>query len=140
MLKRSKEIVAIECKDIIIEEKNGMKKKLSVFVCLLMVLTCLALTACGGKQNLSNSKYLGTWKAANITMGEESEDFEDEILLTLNGDGTAEMTSADEVTKCTWEETGKGFKLKGDAKMSFSEEEGGVKASILGVEIHFMKQ
>ena len=121
-----------------------MKKRISVIVCLVMVLSCLAFTACGKSEekDLSGSKYVGTWKASNLTMGEESGDFEDEILLVLNGDGTAEMTSStdEEVTKCTWEETSDGFKLKGDAKMTFKEEEGGVKSSILGVEMHFVKQ
>lgn len=119
-----------------------MKKSAALILCLLLALSCVLLPACGsgGSRDLSGSKYLGTWKAANMTLGDEVGEFEDDIYLTLNADGTASFTSDEEETNCTWEETGDGFKLKGDAKMTFKDDGDGVKSSIFGVEMHFEKQ
>ena len=63
-----------------------MKKSVALILCLVMVLSCLLLTACGsgGKKNLSVSKYLGTWRAFNVSLLGETGEFEDEITLTLN--------------------------------------------------------
>ena len=75
-----------------------------------------------------------------MSIKDESAPFENETILTLNPDGTAELSSADEVSKCTWEETGSGFKLKGDAKMTFTDEAEGIKSTVLGVELHFVRR
>lgn len=119
-----------------------MKKNIAGILCLIMVISCLILAACGdgGKKDLSGSKYLGTWKAAYMSLKDEVGEFEDEITLTLNADGSAEFSSADEVSKCTWEETANGFKLQGDAKMTFTDDGDGIKSKLLGVELHFEKQ
>ena len=118
-----------------------MKKAISVILCMTMFLSCVILSGCGSSQkDLSDSKYLGTWKAASLSLMDESGEFEDEILLILNADGTAQMTSGDEVTESTWEETKDGLKLKGGAKMTFTEEGDGIKSSLLGVELHFVRQ
>ncbi len=119
-----------------------MKKSVAVILCLVMMFSCLALSACGdgGKKDLSGSKYLGTWKAVSMTLKDVEEPFTEECLLVLNADGTAEFTDTNEVTKCTWEETGNGLKLKGDAKMTFTDEGSGIKSKILGVDLHFEKQ
>ena len=119
-----------------------MKKNVAVILCLIMVISCLNLAACGdgGKNDLSGSKYLGTWKADHMSLKDEVGEFENEITLTLNADGTAEFSSPDEVTKCSWEETANGFKLKGDTKMTFTDDGDGIKSKVLGVELHFIKQ
>ena len=119
-----------------------MKKNVAVILCLIMVISCLILAACGdgGKKDLSGSKYLGTWKATYMSIKNEVGDFEDEFFLTLNADGTAEFSSADEVSKYTWEETANGFKLKGDTKMTFTDDGDGIKSKVLGVDLHFEKQ
>ena len=41
-----------------------MKKLISLTIAALMVLSALALTSCGGgsTEDLSDSKYVGTWK------------------------------------------------------------------------------
>ena len=117
-----------------------MKKRI-IAVVLVMVLTCALLTACGGKQDLSGSKYLGTWKAVSMSIVDETGEFEDDIYLVLNPDGTAQMTSEDEVSNCTWSETGNGFKLRGDAKMTFKDTgDGAVTSKVIGVELRFEKQ
>lgn len=119
-----------------------MKKTAAMILCLMLLLFCAILPACGsgGKKDLSGSKYVGTWKAAYMSLKDEQGEFEHDIFLVLNPDGTAEFTSDDEVSKCTWEETGSGFKLKGDAKMSFTDDGEGIKSTVFGVVLHFDKQ
>ena len=46
-----------------------MKKKIAVLISFMMVLT-FALAACGGgNADLSDSKYLGEWKADSLSLG-----------------------------------------------------------------------
>ena len=124
------------------EEETTMKKAAALILCLLMILSCALLSACGSdkKKDLSGSKYVGIWKAAYMSLKDEQGESEHDIFLVLNPDGTAEFTSDDEVSKCTWEETGNGFKLKGDAKMSFTDDGEGIQSTVLGVVLHFDKQ
>ena len=71
-----------------------MKKKIAILISLAMVLT-FALAACGGGggEDLSDSKYVGSWVAKSLSIGDESGDIGDEgvFTLTLNGDGTAPL-------------------------------------------------
>ena len=118
-------------------------KKSTVFVlCLIMVLSSVFLPACGADKttDLSGSKYVGTWKGVSMTLKDEKGEFEDEINLILNADGTAKFTSGDEVTEYTWKETSNGFKLEGGAKMTFTDDGDGIKSKVLGVELHFERQ
>ena len=125
-----------------------MKKKIAIMISFLMVLT-FALAACGGggsSEDLSSSKYLGTWVAASMSLGDETGEIgEDEVFtLTLNEDGTGtlESTEADgnkNVSNITWSLTDDGFKTKGDAKMTFTDDGDGIKSSVLGVELHFVR-
>ena len=49
-----------------------MKKKIAVLISFMMELT-FALAACGGgNADLSDSKYLGEWKADSLSLGEET--------------------------------------------------------------------
>ena len=126
-----------------------MKKKIAILISLMMVLT-FALAACGGGgggEDLSGSKYLGTWKAESVSVGEESEGLGDEgsYTLTLNGDGTGTFVSIDEdgteeVSEVTWSETSDGFKTKGDTKLTFTDDGDGIKTSLLGIGLHFTKE
>ena len=119
-----------------------MKHLVNIVVALVL---CTLLAACGtngktGGKDLSESKYVGTWKAVSMSLKDETGSFEDETLLILNADGTATFSSGDDVSKCTWEETGDGFKLKGDAKMKFTDDGDGIKSVVLGVTLHFERQ
>lgn len=117
-----------------------MKRKTAVFLCIVMIASCVLLGACGGKQDLSNSKYVGTWKAESISAFGEESSLEGDWILTLNADGTATLEDGEEVSKCTWQETSDGFKLKGDAKMTFTDDGDGIKSKVIGVELHFTRQ
>ena len=47
-----------------------MKKITAILSCLLILVSCVALAGCG-KQDLTNSKYLGTWVADKTTFQDE---------------------------------------------------------------------
>ena len=118
-----------------------MKKIVSYLLCVALLVSCLALTACGGKKksesaDLTGSKYLGTWKTTGISFMDESEALDEsnelgEVTLTLLEDGTGHMDSAEEVSHFTWEEVDGGFKTSGDVKMTFKEEGNGINYCIV---------
>ena len=116
-----------------------MKKSVAVVLCLLLALSCIVLPACGssGSKDVSNSKYVGTWKAVSMTLKDEVGEFDEETILILKPDGTATFSSENEESQCNWEETKDGFKLTGGAKMTFTDDGDGIKSKILGVELHF---
>ena len=123
-----------------------MKKTLSVLIIMMMLFSSIALTACGGdkKTDLSNSKYLGKWEASALSLGDLSENVDEsselnETTMTLLADGTGHMDGDGEVSNFTWSEIDGGFKTKGDLKATFKDEEGGIKAKIIGVDLHFVK-
>lgn len=104
-----------------------MKKTIAVIICLVLAGSCLiGLSACG-KQDLSQSQYIGTWKATDASFRDENQDINEvlksgDFIITLNGDGTATIDDADGTSSANWKETGKGVKVKGDninAKMTW---------------------
>lgn len=129
-----------------------MKKKFFALVCsLAMVFACVLLVGCGGNStpssnaDLSGSKYVGTWVGKSATfMGEEADMgdvSEDELILTLNADGTASFTSGKDESVGNWDETGKGVKLSGKGmNMEFKDKDNGIETSVLGVDVYFEKQ
>ena len=123
------------------EEK--MKKTITLLVCAVMIISCVALlTACGGGngEDLSDSKYVGTWKASTMALEDESEALSEEWVLTLNADGTGQFVSEEETTDVTWELTDEGFKTKGDTKLKFTDDGDNIKTKILGVDLIFERQ
>ena len=112
-----------------------MKK---IIVLSLMAVMLLCFTACGDK-DLSSSKYVGSWRAASVAIGDETGEFSDEIIMTLNGDGTGTMSSGDETSSFTWQLTDNGFKTKGDVKMKFTDDGDNIKSKILGVDVTFTR-
>ena len=124
-----------------------MKKKIAILISLAMVLI-FALAACGGGggEDLSDSKYVGSWVAKSLSIGDESGDIGDEgvFTLTLNGDGTGTFVSVEadgteEVSNITWSLTSDGFKTSGDMKMTFKDDGDNIKANIFGVDLHFVR-
>ena len=123
-----------------------MKKKLAILLSLTMVLT-FALAACGGggSEDLSDSKYVGSWIADSLSFAGESGEMEATYTLTLNGDGTGTLvgTEADgteEVSDITWSLTDDGFKTEGDAKMTFKDDGDAIVSTMFGVEMRFVRE
>ena len=124
-----------------------MKKFVAISVSIIMVFSVLALTACGGggsSEDLSDSKYVGTWKGVEMTVADESEEFQDDIILTINGDGTGTLVGSEEgeteESSFTWEPTSDGFKTKGDVKMTFKDDGDKITSKIIGVTMVYEKQ
>ncbi len=119
-----------------------MKKFISSLIIAVMVVSVLALTACGGgsSEDLSDSKYVGTWKATAMEAFDESEAPEGDWILTINGDGTGTLSAEDEESNFTWSPTDDGFKTKGDMKLTFKDDGDKIKASIIGVDLVFERQ
>ena len=126
-----------------------MKKKIAVLAGLMMVIG-FAFAACGGgsssNQDLSGSKYVGTWKASTFALGDETgaADEGGEWTMTLNGDGTGKFVSVEnggepETTDITWELTDEGFRTKGDTKLKFTDEGDNIRTKLLGVDIIFTR-
>ncbi len=66
-----------------------MLKKSYIAVILTMILSMVLLSGCGGSNSstdLSDSKYVGTWKASTMALMDESETVDGEWILTFNGD------------------------------------------------------
>lgn len=124
-----------------------MKKTCIVLAIAMTAMFCVLLAGCGSSgEDLSDSKYVGTWKAVSMNLGDEEGAFEDgEHLLTLNGDGTGtfhstDETGAEENAELTWELTDEGFKTKGDAKLKFTDDGDRIYAKVIGVTLYFEKQ
>ena len=118
-----------------------MKRIISLAVVALLIVSVLALAACGSDNtDLSDSKYVGTWEATDVTLDEEAEALGDEWILTLNGDGTGQFKSDEETSDTTWSLTDEGFKTKGDVKLTFVDDGDNIKAKIMGVGLVFEKK
>ena len=121
-----------------------MKKIISMAALVVLVFSALALTACGGgssasSADLSDSKYVGTWKSTEMTLADESEELGTEWQLVLNADGTGESIGEEETENFTWEPTKDGFKTKGDIKLTFTDDGDNIKTKILGANVIFVK-
>ena len=124
---------------------HKMKRYISTALISIMILSAFAFTACGGggggsDADLSDSKYVGTWKAQSINVGDDSGEIEDRYLLIINADGTGTMTGDDGLNEFTWTPIDGGFKTKGDMKMTFKDDGDNIKTSILIAELIFVKQ
>lgn len=119
-----------------------MKKYLVIALAAVMT---FMFAACGGGGNadLSDSKYVGSWKADTVAVQAESGSLEGEYIMTLNEDGTGTLTGEDvgedETSTFTWSPTNDGFKTKGDVKLTFTDDGDNIKASLLGVELIFTR-
>ncbi|MBQ9272628.1 MAG: hypothetical protein IJ227_02770 [Mogibacterium sp.] len=126
-----------------------MKKKLALLLSLAMVLT-FALSACGegsesADQDLSDSKYVGTWVSDSMSFAGEEGDMQSVFTLTLNGDGTGTLTGeeadgTEDVSSITWSLTDEGFKTEGDAKMDFKDDGDAIVTKLLGVEMRLVRE
>ena len=110
----------------------------------LLILSALILSSCGGqnggKADLSDSKYVGTWKTSNMSIGDQSEPLEDEWIITIKEDGTGISDDGKETTNFTWKPIDGGFKTSGDVNTTFKDDGDNIKTSIFGVDLIFEKQ
>ncbi len=119
-----------------------MRKHIVISLFALFVLSALILSACGGSGNadLSDSKYVGTWKAEGMSLGDASEAIEDDYIMTLNGDGTGTIVDPEETSEFKWEPVKDGFKTSGDMNVTFKDDGDKITTNILGVDLTFVRQ
>ena len=124
-----------------------MKKLVNILCSALLVMSCVIMLGCSSeKKDVSNSKYVGTWKAVSAeVMGQKmtpEEVFEGaEVILVLNADGTGTLQANEEPSAFTWVETSKGPKASGDVNVTFKEDENGQLVGDLTIaKLYFAKQ
>ena len=127
-----------------------MKKVLVVLFCMIVSLSFVALTGCGGSDvdaPAADSPYVGVWQATGATFQDEEVDINEvlegkDFIIELRDDGTASVTDTDgNKSDATWKETGSGVKVTGDEiNMKFKDADGRLECSILGVHMFFEKQ
>lgn len=118
-------------------------KKLTVAAIAVLVVSLLALAACssgGSSKDLSTSKYVGTWKATELSMKDASDTLDSEWVITLKGDGTGQSIDAEETSDFKWELTNNGFKTTGGLKTTFTDDGDNITTKVIGVTITFVKQ
>ena len=118
-----------------------MKKIISLALIAVMAVSMLVLVSCGGgeKDDLSDSKYVGTWKISKLSVLDESDDFDEEWTLEINGDGTGKSISEEETDDFTWKLVDGGFKTKGDLELTFKDDGENIVSSLMGVKLIFEK-
>ena len=119
-----------------------MKKRLIILVGMILAISCIGLTACGGGEsaNLSDSPYLGDWVATGVSLGDESGALDEDYLLTLNDDGTGTLTGGGETSSFTWTPTEEGFETDGDVKAKFTADgTDAIHCKILGASLNFIR-
>ena len=122
-----------------------MKRKIAILLTFTVVFL-MAFAACGGSENtdVSGSKYVGTWKADSMSLGDNSDSLDADFTLTLNDDGTGTYVGADEdgeieTSDITWVLTDDGFKTKGDTELKFKDDGDNIKTKLLGVDLVFVR-
>ena len=93
--------------------------------------------------DLSNSKYVGTWKGVSITLLGRTEPLEVENILTLKEDGTAIYITPEnnDIRAYIWKETSYGVFLDGKSDLKLTDEEGMLKTKLFGfVTLNFVKE
>ena len=135
------------------EKGNFMKKNKrmlgkSLIMILAMSLCFVMLTSCG-KAKYADSKYLGKWSAKSAEYQGIQVDVKKiaggDFIVDLKEDGKCEIILAgkNQKEKGEWEETEKGFKVKGESESdSIDAKVDGNKATIEyeGVEFIFEKK
>ena len=123
------------------KEHHIMKKIRLLTLITILALSLSVLTACSGgnNQDLSDSKYVGTWKAVAMEIAGESVAPDSDWILTVNGDGTGTL-AAEDTSNFTWQPTKDGFKTKGDVKATFKEDGDRLTTKVIGVNLVFERQ
>ena len=124
-----------------------MKRILPIMLALIMAVSVLALTACGGggsssggDADLSDSKYVGTWKGIEMTYDGKTEPLDEEWVVTINGDGTGTYDGDEGAVNFTWQPTDNGFKTSGDTKLTFTDDGDNIRCKMPIGEIIFVKE
>ena len=89
-----------------------MKKITALLLAAVIVLTAIALTACGGGN--SNSPAVGTWKGVYTKLvgsDDDAKNTEDEFTLVLNANGKGKHTRDGSEFDVKWSLDGENFQM-----------------------------
>ncbi len=119
-----------------------MKKIITLTLITVMAFSMLVLVSCGGggQEDLSESKYVGTWKISKLSFADESGQFDEDWTLEINGDGTGKSITAEETDDFTWKPTSGGFKTKGGLELTFKDEDEYITGDLFGIKLYFERQ
>ena len=120
---------------------RNVKKRTAFLLLLILLLSCTLLSGCSrGKVDLSDSKYVGTWTATDLSLGEDAEEAEGEYTMVLGPDGNGKITGGGEEIEFPWKPIDQGFRGGGDLQAKFIDDgNGGVVTTVLGVDLRFVK-
>ena len=90
--------------------------------------------------DLSNSKYVGTWRAVSVSFLNQSGEITADNAIEIKPDGTATQKDGDGFRAYTWKETDYGVFLDGKSDLKLKDDGDGLKLTFLGVAIHYKKQ
>ena len=125
---------------------------IAIMCCVALALSCVAIAGCGGNggsseaADLSNSAYVGTWKATKATFQGEEVAIEEvltdgDFILVLKEDGSVDVNAVGEESTAVWSETSDGIKVKGDEiNTTFKDADGMLETDIIGMHLFFEKQ
>lgn len=120
-----------------------MKKSLAILIVVLITLSCIIFTGCGGSIP-EGFQYSGTWNAVEtVLLGETTaadDVFADGFVLILSEDGSAFLNTDGEEYQATWAETNRGIRLHGDTSMEFLFDNGRLITAFLGMDVYLEKQ
>jgi len=95
-------------------------------------------------QDLTNSKFVGTWEPVSIEFLGNKGDFESESRIDIRADGTALMYSPDEKDEdkkaYIWKETDYGVFLDGKSDLKLKYIDDTLYLKFLGVKIGYIKE
>jgi len=117
-----------------------VKNKSALLLCLTLILSLTLLSACSrGNVDLSDSKYVGSWTAVDQSL-EDAAEGEGVYTMVLEPDGTGKITGGGEEVEFPWKPIDQGFRGGGDLQAKFIDDgNGGVVTTVLGVDLHFVK-
>lgn len=128
-----------------------MKKAFMILFCMILAMSFLTLTGCGGSSDsgegeapAADSAYIGTWEVVSASFADEEAEAEDlpHFILEVREDGTAAITDDEgNVSEGKWKEIDGGIKVKGDdINMKFMDKEGSLECKVIGVHMILEKQ
>ena len=87
--------------------------------------------------DIKNSKYLGKWRNASVTVFGKTEPMSDNSYIEIRADGTASYISKSETRDYTWKETNYGVFLDGKSDLKLKEDDDTLHISFLGITINY---
>ena len=90
--------------------------------------------------DLSNSKYVGTWRGVSVSFLNHSGEITADNSLIIKADGTATTGTGDDLKAYIWKETSYGIFLDGKSDLKMYANGDDLEVRFLGIVITYKKQ